>query len=551
MAVITPNTDVILLKVPLEISDNNQLTFANATAQYNYFYGLPKLAFDKFTYQRKDNTIRVPALVDNLYSYNYVMYRNINHSNKWFYAYITDLQYISDSVTAISIKTDVWQTWQFDLTYKPTFVEREHVNNDTIGANTEPEDVELGEYVVNRVQDPEYPSDPTATVDKRTVGFTGKCYAILSIYSPKGGNTKYLYTNINGVPVSGGLWVFESPAAMQNAIIQYSNDTRLDTITQVYMLPRTIFDDNDLEEDTLPNVEDPDAGLFYQFTGKNTSRDLTFTLTRPTKLDGYTPKNNKMYTSPFAFINITNNSGTTNAYSYEYFSNIANIQFKARGAATVGSSSTTIPLNYKGVAENYTEGIVSGKYPTLSWSGDSYTNWLTQNAVNINAGVIGDVVGSGLNAASGYYLATSLPGKALSEASAGVGLFNNVTSTIGQIYRHSIAPYTSQGNVNGGDVFSGANLNTCYAYAMSIRYEYAKLCDDYLSMFGYKVNSIKVPNVTGRTNWNFVKTIGCYIKADIPQDDLNEIKSLFDKGITFWHNPSTFMDYSQSNAIVS
>ena len=85
MAVITPNTDVILLKVPLEISDNNQLTFANATAQYNYFYNLPKLAFDKFTYQRKDNTIRVGALIDDLYEYNYVMYRNTNHSNKWFY----------------------------------------------------------------------------------------------------------------------------------------------------------------------------------------------------------------------------------------------------------------------------------------------------------------------------------------------------------------------------------------------------------------------------------------------------------------------------------
>ena len=57
MAVITPNTDVILLKVPLEINDNNQLTFANATAQYNYFNGLTKKTFEKFTYQRKDNTI--------------------------------------------------------------------------------------------------------------------------------------------------------------------------------------------------------------------------------------------------------------------------------------------------------------------------------------------------------------------------------------------------------------------------------------------------------------------------------------------------------------
>lgn len=552
MAVITPDTDVILLKVPLEISEDHQLTFANATAQFNYFNGLAnKLAFEQFTYQRKDNTIRVPALADDLYGYNYVMYRNDNHSSKWFYAFITDITYISDTVSAISIKTDVWQTWQFDLTYKSTFVEREHVNDDTIGLNTEPENLELGEYVVNAVQDPEYPTDPSKTVDKTGVGFLGKCYVINSIYSPAGGNTKYLYTNVNGVPISGGIWVFTSTAAMQNAIIKYSNDGRLDQISQVYMLPYTIFDANTLVAGTIPDIQDPDAGVFYQFTGSSSSRDLTFTLTRPTKLNGYTPKNNKLYTSPYSFINVSNNAGTTNAYSYELFSNINSIQFKAKGSASVGSSAITVPLNYKGVAENYNEGVVGGKYPTLSWSGDSYTNWLTQNAVNINAGVVGDVAGSILSALGGHYLASSQTSKMLGEASAGVGFFNNITNTIGQVYKHSIAPYTSQGNVNGGDVFSGANLNTCYAYAMSVRSEYAKIIDDYFSMYGYKVNSVKTPNITGRTNWNFVKTIGCYIQADIPQDDLAEIKSMFDKGITFWHNPTTFMDYSQSNAIVT
>ena len=42
MAVIAPQTDVYLLKVPLEIDEVNQLTFANTTAQFNYFNSLPK-----------------------------------------------------------------------------------------------------------------------------------------------------------------------------------------------------------------------------------------------------------------------------------------------------------------------------------------------------------------------------------------------------------------------------------------------------------------------------------------------------------------------------
>ena len=84
---------------------------------------------------------------------------------------------------------------------------------------------------------------------------------------------------------------------------------------------------------------------------------------------------------------------------------------------------------------------------------------------------------------------------------------------------------------------------------MSIRQEYARCIDDYFSMFGYKTNRVKIPNITGRTNWNYVKTLGCNIIGDVPQGDMQEIKSIFNNGVTLWHNPSTFMDYSQNNAI--
>ena len=35
--VIPPSTDIILLKCPLELDQENQLNFSNATAQFNYF----------------------------------------------------------------------------------------------------------------------------------------------------------------------------------------------------------------------------------------------------------------------------------------------------------------------------------------------------------------------------------------------------------------------------------------------------------------------------------------------------------------------------------
>ena len=128
----------------------HQLNFANKNAQYNYFSGLPKklnIDEDDYSYIRQDSVLRIGAHIDNLLEYNYVMYRNENYSNKWFYAFITDMEYMNDNCTSVTIKTDVWQTWQFDLTFKKCFVEREHVNDDTFGLHTVPENLEYGEYI--------------------------------------------------------------------------------------------------------------------------------------------------------------------------------------------------------------------------------------------------------------------------------------------------------------------------------------------------------------------------------------------------------------------
>lgn len=148
---ITPNTQIRLLSVPFEIDNKNQLTFNNITAQTNYFTSLPNLEIEECSYQRKDNIIKFPAHIDTLLNYNYVMYKNNNYSNKWFYAFIEKMEYENNGTTNISIKQDVFQTWQFDLLYKKMFVEREHVTSDLIGEHTIPENLELGEYICDDI----------------------------------------------------------------------------------------------------------------------------------------------------------------------------------------------------------------------------------------------------------------------------------------------------------------------------------------------------------------------------------------------------------------
>lgn len=139
MAVIEPNSEIYLIKSPIELDNDNQINFATAAAQENYFMSLPHISLEKATFQRKDGTIRWPASFEDVMNYNYCMYRNKSYGNKWFYAFITDVQWLSNDSSAITIKTDAWQTWQFDITFKSSFVEREHVNDDTFGLHTIPE----------------------------------------------------------------------------------------------------------------------------------------------------------------------------------------------------------------------------------------------------------------------------------------------------------------------------------------------------------------------------------------------------------------------------
>ena len=58
---IVPTSRIILLKNPIEIDYENELTFASRQAQYDYFYNLPKLECENATYQRKDEVVRFPT----------------------------------------------------------------------------------------------------------------------------------------------------------------------------------------------------------------------------------------------------------------------------------------------------------------------------------------------------------------------------------------------------------------------------------------------------------------------------------------------------------
>ena len=543
MSAITPQTELRLLKCPIESDNRNQMTFASATAQYNYFNSLPHITADNFTYQRKDNVIRYPAHIDSIMAYNYVMYQNENYTNKWFYAFITNMEYVNDNMTLITIQTDVYQTWLFQMVWKRSFVEREHVNDDTFGLHTIPENLETGEYVQSMGTD---------------FSFIGTCHPVMaSNVSPVDGVTKVSGSVYSGVFSGVCYYVFQNTNYLQMALARIATEGNSDSIVSLFMCPDWLTDYSHL---TFTNgVAEIDTG--NDAIKSSTSIGIAI---NPTSIDGYTPVNNKVKVYPYTAYVLSNNSGESVSYHLEDFYNNGNnsATIDIFGCVTPGCSIRAIPKWYKATNDvwpqeyNNEYGLNAGKLPICSWANDTYTNWLTQNGVNFfgtklnynDWATIGSTVGAVSTMVSSVGQGNSVGSSFVSGAITGVtGIFNAMQ----QDYQHQFNSMVAQGNVNSGDVtYSMGKL--CYSgYFMCIKNEYAKIIDNYFSMYGYKVNDVKIPNITGRTNWNYVKTIGANIEGDIPEDHLNQIKTIFNNGVTLWHNSSTYLDYSQSNAIVS
>ena len=152
---IEPNTNIRVLKdVPLDKTFDHTIYFESASAQASYFMGLQKYNLNNYTYQRvKRGYARVGIKADNLYDCNYMMFQNTSYGNKWFYAFITSVEYLNNECSQIEFEIDVMQTWFFDYSLDQCFVEREHTVTDNIGIHIEPENVNLGEYVFNDYKD--------------------------------------------------------------------------------------------------------------------------------------------------------------------------------------------------------------------------------------------------------------------------------------------------------------------------------------------------------------------------------------------------------------
>lgn len=549
---ITPTTNLFILKNPLQIDNKNQLTFANKTAQFNYFHSLDFLQIDNISYQRKDSMIRFPAHIDKILQYNYCMYQNENYGDKWFYAFITNMRYVNDNMTEIYIKTDVYQTWQFDLEIKECFVEREMipVAEDVPGANLVPEGLETGEFKIqSSVNIPEL--QPVAvlayTRNPKDDGLTTEDV------SPYG-------TYLNGIP-AGVYYYICSFNLLPTIIEDIATRNHTDAIMTIFTLPAlaVIGFQNSSLNDWI-------NGYGHWVTGNFKANPVVRNAgSTPEQLDGYTPINKKLLTYPYCYVGFTPPNGSQKIYRFEDFGE--NTNFNIISEINQNPIVCMIPQNYRGETIATVDSVNLSGYPTLGWITEYFNTWLAQNSEIINLQMnqeqfnyeigqvqsatsgLSNIIKSGLNGGSADYGGTIGQGIGL-----GFDLARNdvnheyyIKNQMAQIEKQQLLPNTGHMSSNNATMLGYNYLHLNIFNTFTIKRQFAERIDKFFNCYGYLTNKIKSPNLHNRPNWNYLKTIGMNIQAHIPQNDLQELKNMFDNGITLWHNTNTFMDYTQNN----
>lgn len=531
---IEPKTTVKILKnVPLDNTYEHTLYFNTLSEQTNAFSAKTKFTLNNLSYQRVNKgIIRVEIQSEKLYDCNYLMFQNTAFGDKWFYAFIKKVEYVNNVTSEIFYEIDELQTWFFDFELQTCFVDREHSATDKLFENIQPEPVSINEYVSNT---------ENILTDLTTRGII---IMIVDVDTESTDLGTLVDGTFSGCEIWGGGFTDSNKDSMIQSIRELLDKykSKPDSVVAMYMLPYACIGD--------PNIITQLGKFEGKLKGKTISGSFT-NIGGHEQLDGYMPKNNKMYTYPFNFLMVHNNNGDSLNLRYEFFKK-NDPKWKIFTTAGYPVQIKLIPDNYKNKnsLDYKMESLTISDFPMCSWGTDSYRAWVAQNGIAINRKVGRDFATNAVSSvASAAPIAAINP--VLGAAYAGVStLANTLPSIIDAMQAHYIAslqPDVLHGNASSNVNFSN-NMQTFFAHRMSIDFDTAKSIDNFLTKFGYSTRELKKPNTHSRPHWNYVKTIGCLITGSIPADSANMICKIHDNGITYWKKMSEVGDYSLNNS---
>ena len=341
----------------------------------------------------------------------------------------------------------------------------------------------------------------------------------------------------------------------------------------------------------------------YRMSGFDTIDKQLYELnTFPDNDNGLPTFEPKLYTFPFRYFMITDYMNTPLVIKPELCENkTLKLRVKATNIAT--ESKYNLYVNgYKGDYNGNLNGIVNNSPLMLPVLSSAYSQFLATSSASFNQGNINAMlendlslkqglatnslnyrqnttnnymqgISSGLGAIASLFSLNfgGVVNGAMGVAQAGINqhfntLSNNLNnSQLKEKNKLSNFEVSSMANAKTTDLLNTPNSikttgnDTLFNLVNSNRkidiiefgldFRYKHRIYDYFVKYGYKVNKWEKINVNSRRYFNFIKTITCNIVGDeIPHEYLEEIKDIFNRGVTIWHvdNGANVGDYSVS-----
>lgn len=620
---IYPNSVVELYKgVKLNKEQNNTFYFETRGDQNAFFSTLWSYVSTQFTFVREDETIRMPlnTLTNpvgisyaDLFECNYMRFNNTQYYNKWFYAFIDKIEWINNGMAKIYYTIDPMQTWLIDYDYNvmPCYVVREHSATDEIGDNILDEGLALGEYIYGdrlastlyNVHSGNYEDMATSAapfLDMSIVlALSMKCEVTFT-YDTQGNITSVLATPYpNESPMQ--LWGFrnisgltfvtfpDSEAGIKSlgaVLNQLTTGGYGDNIVAAFWYP-TIFA-NELSgiDITDPNLNlGPNLNATIRFIREFTNTYKTKGSVNEANVDGYVPRNRKLFTYPYTYLAVITSAGEK-IFRLEYFSNgvhAGNNGYDGTCQISYLGALSPIPIvemwayDYasstqgQAAAPYQAEIMTITDFPPIMVVNDLWYAYMAQVlsgmgfhsanesgplpysdlAVMNQMATAAESILSGLSPAKG--VEGNIVGGISSLATSG---YDGIRKTLTALGRRELNRYEPLTNAGSPITLQDYKIEPKFIYK-TIKSDFARIIDDYFTVYGYACNRVKRINTCVRENFTYVKTIGGTIELeDVDGSGMStrfedEIIAILNKGIAFWRVPSNIGNYFVSNRPLS
>jgi len=505
------------------VDPQNQPFFSSEAEKIAWYMSHNVMQFSEYSYQRENRQyVRVREKASVMRKYDMMSFRN-DPADRWIICRVIEVEFVNPNTTQITFETDSLQTFIDVCTFKDSWVEREMVKDDWNGSlpsynNLMPEGIETG-----KLKD-KYILDTDLEID-----LPGYDAVVLSAYDATA-EINYSIKTYSGYLSGLNTIVCSTAYDLSSLLTVYAEKGRLDGISGIWIVPKNCID----------------------------SFHHEYTVSHPSDIDGYVPKNAKCFSSEFCRFVITNRQGNNAEYEPELLFKInpGQASFNCTGDFAAASGELVMgPWRY-GTTDDH---------PLATWPdycvhlplnvqtcfvGNAFANWVSQNRGGLMIEGIRDL--AGILSSAGSIIGGVATGNPLLLASGinqvPTALYSSL-NTMSSIAKQASSPAGVLGSNSG----PGSAISQSYfgfvVYYRTPMYDCIKSIDDFFTVYGYRTCKAKKPNINTRPFWNYVKCSPAVVEGPFTSKDRSNIEASLSAGVTFWHvtKGAVIGDYSMDN----